>query len=79
MVTTATARKILHPEALPPLLDEQRSEGRKIVFTNGCFDILHAGHVDYLERAGRISNRFADQFRKRDAWTVGRDVDLFAV
>ncbi len=28
-----------------------RAEGRKVVFTNGCFDILHAGHVDYLEAA----------------------------
>jgi D-beta-D-heptose 7-phosphate kinase/D-beta-D-heptose 1-phosphate adenosyltransferase len=28
-----------------------RSEGKKLVFTNGCFDILHAGHVRYLNRA----------------------------
>ncbi len=28
-----------------------REKGLKIVFTNGCFDILHAGHADYLERA----------------------------
>ena len=28
-----------------------REAGRKIVFTNGCFDILHAGHVRYLEKA----------------------------
>ncbi len=28
-----------------------KSEGKKIVFTNGCFDILHAGHVDYLAKA----------------------------
>ncbi len=31
--------------------DEARSRGQKIVFTNGCFDILHAGHVDYLSEA----------------------------
>lgn len=30
-----------------------RSRGRKVVFTNGCFDILHAGHVAYLEFARR--------------------------
>ncbi|WP_291322719.1 D-glycero-beta-D-manno-heptose 1-phosphate adenylyltransferase [Desulfonatronospira sp.] len=29
----------------------QNLQGQTIVFTNGCFDILHAGHVDYLERA----------------------------
>ena len=28
-----------------------KNEGKKIVFTNGCFDIIHAGHVDYLEKA----------------------------
>jgi rfaE bifunctional protein nucleotidyltransferase chain/domain len=31
--------------------EEQRAAGRRVVFTNGVFDILHAGHVDYLERA----------------------------
>ena len=30
--------------------------GRKVVFTNGCFDILHAGHVRYLERAKRLGD-----------------------
>jgi len=28
-----------------------RNEGKKVVFTNGCFDILHIGHVKYLEKA----------------------------
>lgn len=32
-------------------LSELRSAGKKIVFTNGCFDILHPGHVDYLSQA----------------------------
>lgn len=31
--------------------DKLRKSGKKIVFTNGCFDILHAGHVDYLNKA----------------------------
>jgi D-beta-D-heptose 7-phosphate kinase/D-beta-D-heptose 1-phosphate adenosyltransferase len=31
-------------------------EGRHLVFTNGCFDILHAGHVDLLERARSFGN-----------------------
>lgn len=45
------ARKIV---SLPVLQDALRSIGRqggKIAFTNGCFDILHAGHVSYLEQA----------------------------
>ena len=33
-----------------------RSQGRKIVFTNGCFDLLHPGHVDYLERARALGD-----------------------
>lgn len=35
---------------------EQRNKGRKIIFTNGCFDILHLGHIKYLEE----SKRFGD-------------------
>jgi D-beta-D-heptose 7-phosphate kinase/D-beta-D-heptose 1-phosphate adenosyltransferase len=33
------------------LSEELRSKGKKIVFTNGCFDLLHAGHISYLETA----------------------------
>jgi D-beta-D-heptose 7-phosphate kinase/D-beta-D-heptose 1-phosphate adenosyltransferase len=33
-----------------------RSEGRRIVFTNGCFDILHVGHARYLERARSLGD-----------------------
>ncbi|MEX2217799.1 MAG: D-glycero-beta-D-manno-heptose 1-phosphate adenylyltransferase [Phycisphaerales bacterium] len=33
-----------------------RREGRKVVFTNGCFDILHAGHVDLLEKAAALGH-----------------------
>ncbi len=43
-----TAHKIISPELL-----RNRPAGR-LVFTNGCFDILHPGHVDYLERARRM-------------------------
>ena len=34
-----------------------KSRGERIVFTNGCFDILHAGHVDYLKDASREGDR----------------------
>lgn len=34
-----------------------REQGEKIVFTNGCFDILHAGHVGYLEQARKLGDR----------------------
>lgn len=38
-------------ETLGMICDLYRTSGRKIVFTNGCFDILHSGHVSYLEQA----------------------------
>lgn len=42
--------------ALRKVCTRLRAEGKKIVFTNGCFDILHAGHVRYLERARRLGD-----------------------
>jgi len=36
---------------LSSLVERLKREGKRIVFTNGCFDIVHAGHVDYLEKA----------------------------
>jgi len=44
-------QKLILPEALKPILNVARFKGRKIVFTNGCFDILHRGHVEYLSKA----------------------------
>jgi len=34
-----------------------RAQGERVVFTNGCFDILHAGHVSYLEEARALGER----------------------
>ena len=41
------------------LVEEAKKNGKKVVFTNGCFDILHTGHVTYLNGAeiGRASCR----------------------
>ena len=38
------------------IIDELKSSGKKIVFTNGCFDILHAGHIRYLSRAKELGD-----------------------
>jgi len=43
--------KILTDISLSSLLDILRSNGQNIVFTNGCFDLLHPGHIDYLAAA----------------------------
>ena len=37
-------------------IEEWKKEGKKIVFTNGCFDLLHIGHVLYLEEAKRVGD-----------------------
>jgi len=43
--------KQLSQEAAADILKEWKRQKKKTVFTNGCFDILHAGHVQYLEKA----------------------------
>lgn len=43
--------KIITLEKMQRLAGQYRDRGERIVFTNGCFDILHAGHVTYLARA----------------------------
>ena len=43
--------KILNKESLKRELAIWRFKNKKIVFTNGCFDILHLGHIDYLSKA----------------------------
>lgn len=47
------APKIVVLEELSRIVKEARSEGLRIVFSNGCFDLLHVGHVRYLEGARR--------------------------
>ncbi|MCD6093710.1 MAG: D-glycero-beta-D-manno-heptose 1-phosphate adenylyltransferase [Candidatus Omnitrophica bacterium] len=44
-------KKIKEIEELKEIVEELKREGKKIVFTNGCFDILHIGHINYLREA----------------------------
>jgi D-beta-D-heptose 7-phosphate kinase/D-beta-D-heptose 1-phosphate adenosyltransferase len=46
-----SAEKIHAVDALRDRLEALRRKGRQIVFTNGCFDILHSGHIELLEAA----------------------------
>ena len=51
-----TEHGVLAEADLFPLLDRCRARGESIVMTNGCFDILHAGHVTYLEQASELGD-----------------------
>ncbi|MBB3102664.1 bifunctional D-glycero-beta-D-manno-heptose-7-phosphate kinase/D-glycero-beta-D-manno-heptose 1-phosphate adenylyltransferase HldE [Azomonas macrocytogenes] len=50
-------RGVMTLEQLLTVVEDARSQGEKIIFTNGCFDILHAGHVTYLEQARALGDR----------------------
>lgn len=52
-----TETKILtRPEAVEQVAQWHR-DGLKVVFTNGCFDIVHLGHIDYLEKARHLGDK----------------------
>ncbi|HEY9018388.1 D-glycero-beta-D-manno-heptose 1-phosphate adenylyltransferase, partial [Thiomicrospira sp.] len=44
-------------DELLELVTQSQSQGEKVVFTNGCFDILHSGHVRYLNEAAKLGDR----------------------
>jgi len=50
---------VLSIDALAAEADALRRAGRRLVLTNGCFDILHVGHLDYLERARALGDALA--------------------
>ncbi|MFO7858370.1 MAG: bifunctional D-glycero-beta-D-manno-heptose-7-phosphate kinase/D-glycero-beta-D-manno-heptose 1-phosphate adenylyltransferase HldE [Ectothiorhodospiraceae bacterium] len=67
-VTPAELRHALHGQGQPDrgpvdratlaaLVDDARARGERVVFTNGCFDLLHAGHVAYLQQARALGDR----------------------
>lgn len=49
-------KKILNRKTLKEKLDTLKKQGKKIAFTNGCFDILHVGHVRYLKEAKKTAD-----------------------
>lgn len=58
MQKTTSANKIWNSSSIESSISLVKSQGKKIVFTNGCFDILHAGHVKYLEEASQLGDFF---------------------
>ncbi len=51
------SRGIVSEQQLIALVAQARASGERVVMTNGCFDILHAGHVAYLSKAAQLGDR----------------------
>nr|MCU0369523.1 D-glycero-beta-D-manno-heptose 1-phosphate adenylyltransferase [Cyclobacteriaceae bacterium] len=52
-----TAKKIVSLAEARARVKQWQAQGFKVVFTNGCFDIIHLGHVDYLEKARNLGDK----------------------
>lgn len=52
-----TKNKITTLDKAQSVVEAWKNAGEKIVFTNGCFDIVHLGHIDYLERASELGTK----------------------
>lgn len=56
MLNQPSHPRVLNSVTLESALKTYRSLGKKIVFTNGCFDLLHVGHITYLEEARKLGD-----------------------
>ena len=65
MVPTAffsrSRRRCFPQPALAAERDRLGEDGRRLVFTNGCFDLLHVGHVRYLQAARALGDALGDR------------------
>ena len=50
------ATKVLSRDQLLSVLSDERAKGKRIVFTNGCFDLMHIGHTRYLQAARTLGD-----------------------
>jgi len=56
-ITHRAEVKIFDIDRMKSLRETWRNQGQRVVFTNGCFDILHAGHIRYLESSAMLGDR----------------------
>ena len=68
--------KIVSIEDASRIIEGWRLKGQRVVFTNGCFDILHKGHVTYLAQAASLGNRLVVGLNTDDSVRrLGKDSD----
>ena len=48
--------KILNPEELRSIMADKKMEGKTFAFSNGCFDLVHQGHIDYLSKSRDLAD-----------------------
>ena len=72
--------KIQTLEQLPATLERWRQAGDRVVFTNGCFDLLHAGHVEARKNLGVVVQAEArlPKDERPELWLVGADAGALA-
>ncbi len=54
---TIIKNKIFQINDFLPTLSKWKAQNQQLVFTNGCFDLLHRGHVDYLQKAAQLGDK----------------------
>jgi len=64
-----SGRGVMSSDQLLIAVQDARAHGEKIVFTNGCFDIIHAGHVGYLTEARKLGDRLVVAINDDDSVT----------
>jgi D-beta-D-heptose 7-phosphate kinase/D-beta-D-heptose 1-phosphate adenosyltransferase len=75
--------KVLERAEALSIAARMRTEGKRLVFTNGCFDLLHCGHTDYLGRARALGDALmvainADDSVRRQSKGPGRPINTLA-
>ena len=78
----AGGRGLVGAEETASLVEECRARGERVVMTNGCFDLLHAGHVSFLEEAKALGERLVVAVNTDDSVTrikgAGRPINTLA-
>jgi rfaE bifunctional protein nucleotidyltransferase chain/domain len=73
---TTTDKRVMDLVQVQRAVNVWRMKGDRIVFTNGCFDILHRGHVEYLQEAAALGDRLIIGLNSDDSVRrLGKDTD----